>query len=163
MAFCGSCGAQMQDGAGKCPACGAVAGAPAAAVPVANTGGGMTDNMAGALSYITIVGIIFLLIEPYNKNKFVRFHAFQSIFYCVGLIAFWIVWEICLVILGIISTESFSSSAHLFHCWCGWAALSSGSSWFTRPTTTRNSSCRSSATFRKSRLVSKDHRSLSLS
>lgn len=103
MAFCGSCGAQMQDGAGKCPACGAVAGAPAAAVPVANTGGGMTDNMAGALSYITIVGIIFLLIEPYNKNKFVRFHAFQSIFYCVGLIAFWIVWEICLVILGIIS------------------------------------------------------------
>jgi uncharacterized membrane protein len=91
----------MQDGAAKCGACGAAAGASA---PVAAaSGGGITDNMAGALAYITIVGIIFLLIEPYNKNKFVRFHSFQSIFYCAGLIVFWIVWEIMLVILGIVS------------------------------------------------------------
>ena len=92
----------MQEGAAKCGACGAAAGAPAAGAPAAS-GGGITDNVAAALAYIPIVGLIFLLIEPYNKNKFVRFHSFQSIFYCVGLFAFWIVWEIMLVILGIIS------------------------------------------------------------
>jgi len=63
----------------------------------------MTDNVAGALSYITLVGIIFLLIEPYNKNRFVRFHAFQSIFFCVGIIAFEIVWAILAAVLGHIS------------------------------------------------------------
>lgn len=46
----------------------------------------MNDNLAGALSYIVVVGIIFLLIEPYNKNKFVRFHAFQAIFTCLAFI-----------------------------------------------------------------------------
>lgn len=91
----------MQEGAAKCAACGATVGAPAA--PAASSGGGVTDNVAAALAYITIVGIIFLLIEPYNRKRFVRFHAFQSIFYCVGLIAFWIAWEILLIILGIIS------------------------------------------------------------
>ena len=40
----------------------------------------MTDNLAGALAYIPIVGIIFLLIEPYNRNKAIRFHAFQGLF-----------------------------------------------------------------------------------
>src|SRR5258708_33995960 len=104
MAFCGSCGAQMQDGAGKCPACGAVAGAPAAAVPVANTGGGMTDNMGRALYYITIVGIIFLLIEPYNKNKVVRFHPFPPIFYDVGRVPFWMLRATALAHLGLLSS-----------------------------------------------------------
>ena len=40
----------------------------------------MTDNLAGALAYIPIIGIIFLLIEPYNRNKAIRFHAFQGLF-----------------------------------------------------------------------------------
>lgn len=52
------------------------------------TGGGLTDNVAGMLAYVTIIpAIIFLVIEPYNKSRFVRFHAFQSIFFCVALIA----------------------------------------------------------------------------
>jgi len=63
----------------------------------------MTDNVAGALCYITIVGIVFLLIEPYNKNRFVRFHAFQSIFFCVAVIAFEIVWTILATVLAHIS------------------------------------------------------------
>jgi len=40
----------------------------------------MTDNVAGALAYIPVIGIIFLLIEPYNRNKAIRFHAFQGLF-----------------------------------------------------------------------------------
>ena len=51
----------------------------------------MTDNVVGMLCYITIVpAIIFLVMEPYNKSRFVRFHAFQMIFFCVAMIAIWI-------------------------------------------------------------------------
>ena len=51
----------------------------------------MADNVAGMLAYITIVpAIIFLVMEPYNKSKFIRFHAFQCIFLCVAWIALWI-------------------------------------------------------------------------
>ena len=50
----------------------------------------MEENLASALCYIPIVGLIFLLIEPYNKNRTIRFHAFQSIFYCLAWIVVWI-------------------------------------------------------------------------
>jgi uncharacterized membrane protein len=60
--------------------------------PLAATSTGMSENVAGALCYLVgfITGIIFLVIAPYNQNKFVRFHAFQSIFLNVAYIAFWI-------------------------------------------------------------------------
>ena len=93
----------MQDGAGKCPACGAVAGAPAAVATTSANSGGMADNLAGALSYIFIVGVIFLVIEPFNKKRFVRFHAFQSIFFHVALIVLWIAWWFVLMIIGLMS------------------------------------------------------------
>lgn len=93
MAFCSSCGAQIADGTTICAACAAraqaaPAGAPAAA-PAAT--GGMTDNVAGMLAYVTIIpAIIFLVMEPYNKKRFVRFHAFQCLFFTVAWIVLWI-------------------------------------------------------------------------
>ena len=48
---------------------------------------GLSDNAAGALAYVTIIpAIIFLIVEPFNKNPYVRFHAWQSIF--LGIAAF---------------------------------------------------------------------------
>jgi uncharacterized membrane protein len=48
--------------------------------------GGLTENSAAALAYVTIIpAIIFLVIEPYNKMPFVRFHAFQCIAFAVVL------------------------------------------------------------------------------
>ena len=42
---------------------------------------GLSDNAAGAIAYITFIpAIIFLILEPYNKSSFVRFHSWQSIF-----------------------------------------------------------------------------------
>jgi uncharacterized membrane protein len=65
----------------------------------------MTSNVAGCLAYILgfITGIVFLVLDPYKNDKFVRFHAFQSIFYSVVVIAFHIVWAILTGILGILS------------------------------------------------------------
>lgn len=55
---------------------------PPAAMP-------MADNVACALCYALgfVTGIIFLVIAPYNQNRTVRFHAFQSIFAFGGLFA----------------------------------------------------------------------------
>ena len=59
----------------------------------------MADNVAGMLAYITIIpSIIFLVMEPYNKNRFVRFHSFQNIFFCIA----WIVLSVALYIFAAI-------------------------------------------------------------
>jgi uncharacterized membrane protein len=42
--------------------------------------GALPETLAGALAYFTIIpAILFLLIEPYSKNRFLRFHSFQSL------------------------------------------------------------------------------------
>ncbi len=41
--------------------------------------GSMDENVAGALAYLVIIAIIWLVLEPYNKNRFVRFHSIQAI------------------------------------------------------------------------------------
>jgi uncharacterized membrane protein len=47
----------------------------------------MTDNLASALCYVLgfLTGVLFLVLEPYNKNKLIRFHAFQSIFLNIAM------------------------------------------------------------------------------
>src|ERR1700691_2406480 len=96
MAFCIACGGQVPAGANACPACGrAVAGAPEAAGSAPAAVGGLTDNVAGALAYVTIIpAIVFLVMEPYNRNRFIRFHSFQSIFAAVAWTALWIALSI---------------------------------------------------------------------
>lgn len=93
MAYCNMCGAQIADGSTTCAACASrVSGGPgAAAVPAQ----GMTDNVAGMLAYVTIIpAIIFLVVAPYNRNRFIRFHSFQCIFLCVAWTALWIALSI---------------------------------------------------------------------
>jgi len=87
MPYCNMCGAQIADGV-TCAACASRAASvpPVAAAPAQ----GMTDNVAGMLAYITIIpAIIFLVIAPYNRNRFIRFHAWQCIFFTI---AWWVLW-----------------------------------------------------------------------
>ncbi|MGA3080178.1 MAG: hypothetical protein ABSD44_02210 [Terracidiphilus sp.] len=40
---------------------------------------GLSENLLGAIAYITVVpAIFFLAIAPYNRSAYVRFHAWQS-------------------------------------------------------------------------------------
>jgi uncharacterized membrane protein len=56
----------------------------------------MQPNLAAALGYIWIVGLIFFFIE--KGNKFIRFHSMQSVLYG----AFWVVLMIVLAIVNAI-------------------------------------------------------------
>ncbi len=61
---------------------------------------GLSDNAAGAIAYLTIIpAIVFLVVEPYNKNSYVRFHSFQCIFLCVAAIVLDIAFGIVLTIV----------------------------------------------------------------
>jgi uncharacterized membrane protein len=57
---------------------------------------GLTSNVAAASAYILgfITGIVFLVLEPYKHDRFVRFHAMQSILYSAAGIVFRIGWSI---------------------------------------------------------------------
>jgi len=115
MAFCANCGAEVQGRfCAKCgapaPAAGASAGAappppqpppaspfPAAAGPApAAQAAGLEENLACALCYVLglLTGILFLVLSPYNQNRLIRFHAFQSIFLNIAWIAIYIVLSI---------------------------------------------------------------------
>jgi uncharacterized membrane protein len=61
----------------------------------------MATNVVGALAYLAgfVTGIVFLVIEPYKNDSLVRFHAYQSIFFNVAWLGFWIVWMFVSAIL----------------------------------------------------------------
>ena len=73
----------------------------------------MTDNMAGALCYLFgfITGILFLVLAPYNQDRNIRFHAFQSIFLNIA-------WVILSIVIGIVVLAfSFIPFLGLFVAW----------------------------------------------
>jgi uncharacterized membrane protein len=57
--------------------------------PAGAQAAGLTDNMACALCYLLglLTGVLFLVLAPYNQNRLIRFHAFQSIFLHLAMIA----------------------------------------------------------------------------
>jgi uncharacterized membrane protein len=58
---------------------------------------GLSENAAGGLAYITIIpAIIFLLVEPYNRSSYIRFHAWQCIFMAIA----WIVVDVVVMVFG---------------------------------------------------------------
>lgn len=105
MPFCPSCGTSVE---GKfCPKCGSSisGGVPSAAPPPAASAPAASElapNVAATLCYIPIwiPAILFLVIAPYNHNKAIRFHAWQSLFLHI---AWFLAWMVLRVILGAVS------------------------------------------------------------
>jgi uncharacterized membrane protein len=113
--YCNSCGAAVVDVARFCNKCGTPfqptqpSSSPQATAPppsspgyqappsgyqhpqyaAPQSAGGLQPNVAGLLCYVLglVTGIIFLVLDPYNKDRFVRFHAFQSIFLSAAMFA----------------------------------------------------------------------------
>jgi uncharacterized membrane protein len=97
---CTACGVEMPDNAGFCPSCGrAIAGSP----PVLGTTGGLNDKLAGMLAYVTFIpAIVFLLLEPFKKNRFIRFHSFQCLFLLAALVVLLVVLKLAFFVVALI-------------------------------------------------------------
>jgi len=105
MPYCAKCGALVEGS--FCAQCGTPAGGgtlPPRPLPSAS---GLADNVASALCYAVpiITGVLFLVLEPYNRNRTVRFHAFQALF--LGL-AWFLVTIVVTILLSAIHLEFFS-------------------------------------------------------
>ena len=78
-------------------------------VPSVAAPAGLDQNVAAALCYLVgvLTGILFLVLDPYNRNPVIRFHAFQSIF----------VWAAAMAIGMALSMFSYPISAIPFIGW----------------------------------------------
>jgi uncharacterized membrane protein len=57
---------------------------------------GLSDSAAGGLAYLTIIpAIVFLIIEPFKRSSYVRFHAWQSIL-------FFVAWALIDILIGLV-------------------------------------------------------------
>lgn len=96
-----------------------MSGQPTPPPPPASTQGGLESNVAAALAYLPILAVVWLLVEPYSKDRFIKFHSVQSlglavvsmgIYIVLGIIpivgwilllfaplALFVVWVICAV------------------------------------------------------------------
>jgi uncharacterized membrane protein len=118
----------MPDNVVFCPGCGrrnwvpgsevwTTVNRPAARImnpPAAPTSTGDTtsvrgvDNLLAASAYITCIPAIFFpLVEPFKRNRFVRFHSFQSIFLAVATILLAVVMRILYSIFVLIPVVGF--------------------------------------------------------
>ena len=128
MRACQSCGATLAAGTRSCHSCGsqielradvpvtAVEGLEEVAVTssLGETGSKTLDtNTVAALAYLAgfVTGIVFLVLDPYKSNSFVRFHAFQSIFFSVAWVAFWIAWIVLSAVLTPLTAGVFGQIA----------------------------------------------------
>jgi len=95
MTYCASCGYNLAEGTAFCLSCGASQNAASSA--------GLTNNAAGALAYLAgiFTGIIFLVLDPYKSDCFVRFHAIQCILFNIAWIASWFLWGVVSVFFGV--------------------------------------------------------------
>jgi uncharacterized membrane protein len=124
MSACPSCGTALAADTRFCQSCGSatelrpdgyvsVIESPAgiAVMPPPSEAGPKTmdTNVVGALTYLAgfITGVIFLVVDPYKSNSFVRFHAFQSIFFNVAWIGSWIAWMILSAVLTPLTAGAF--------------------------------------------------------
>ena len=89
---CAKCGTQNAEGTKYCQNCGSMLDIQATKATGSTTS--LEPNVAGLLCYLGlwITGLIFILIE--KENKFVRFHAMQSVVTFGAITVLWVVLQV---------------------------------------------------------------------
>jgi uncharacterized membrane protein len=97
---CPKCAAQMPATAVFCPGCGRLMQPETRA---RGSVGALPENIAGVLAYFTFIpAIVFLVLEPYSKNRFLRFHSVQCLLLWGAAILFAVALKLASVVLFII-------------------------------------------------------------
>jgi uncharacterized membrane protein len=147
---CGYCGASMPDISEFCPSCGrpvregtffapdsspedaAEDGVSAACLPPVE----WSDRLVGAAAYLTFVpALFFIFLKQYQQRKFVRFHAFQSVFFwgggaamvLAGLLASRLGWLFLWLVIGALVLLA------LFFIWLVLSVKALQGEWFELP------------------------------
>jgi len=110
MAFCGSCGTQVEDGTKFCPSCGKDVGGGAPVqqpVQTAPAGDAEANKVMAILSYILF--FIPLLTGDHKKSPFVKFHANQGVIYFIIAVGYSILSSI---LRAIFSTRDWLGFQH---------------------------------------------------
>jgi uncharacterized membrane protein len=90
---CPVCAAQMPASAAFCPGCGR---SMQIEVPAKQKPGSLRENFLGALAYVSFLpALVFLFLDPYRKNPFVRFHSIQCVL-------FWLVSVVLAVVVRVV-------------------------------------------------------------
>jgi uncharacterized membrane protein len=147
---CGYCGASMPDVAEFCPACGRPVKegnffAPDEPAPTTSPRQEQVftappvewnDRWVGALAYLTFIpALVFLFLKQFHGRKFVRFHAFQSVFFwaivvvmlLLGLLASMFGWLFMWMLMGTLI------SLALFFTWLLLSIKALQGEWFALP------------------------------
>jgi len=94
---------------------------------MAKTSTGLEENVAGLLCYVLgwVSGVIFLILEP--KNKFVRFHAIQSVIVfgainiaaiilrwipLIGPILFGLIWALGFILWVVLMVKAYQGTKY---------------------------------------------------
>jgi uncharacterized membrane protein len=94
---------------------------------MAKTDVGLEENVAGLLCYVLgwVSGVVFLILEP--KNKFVRYHAIQSIIVfgaisiamailspipIIGTVFFWILWVLWIILWIVLMVRAYQGKKY---------------------------------------------------
>ena len=66
------------------------------------------DHFTAALAYVTVIpAIVFLLIDPFKRNRFIRFHASQSIFFAIGVLLIALAMRLLYSLLALIPVAGY--------------------------------------------------------
>ena len=102
--ICSHCASEMPEISAFCPGCGRSVHPVAEHFAVANR----QEALLGALAYITVFPAIFFLAVPAFKGKtFVRFHAWQSIFFAVATAIIGLAMRLIFAILSFVPFAGF--------------------------------------------------------
>ena len=106
---CPQCGIQVPENTAFCPGCGWNT-----TRPVLGTTGGIRDNIAGAMAYVTFIpAIVFLVAAPFKKNRFIRFHAFQALLLTLAAVLAGLVLKLIFLVLSLIPFSHDQGSSSL--------------------------------------------------
>jgi uncharacterized membrane protein len=95
---CPQCGIQVPENTAFCPGCGWNT-----TRPVLGTTGGIRDNIVAAMAYVTFIpAIVFLVAAPFKKNRFIRFHALQSLLLTLAAVLAGLALKLIFLVLSLI-------------------------------------------------------------
>ena len=101
--ICPHCAAEMPEISSFCPACGRAVKATEEL-----SAGDVRDALLAAAAYVTVVpAVVFLAVPAMRRSPFVRFHAWQAVFFAAAASVLGMVLRLLFVILSILPLLGF--------------------------------------------------------